>query len=367
MLAYEGFGGVTVEGASLNGYTPGTASTGLTGAWSVTGGSEKTTFRENPEYKAIGGGHAPEATGAAQHWWEHNNEWNTNLASVNLGSPVDLSVDGTHYMSFFSMTRHDDYTAEIGLGNASDEILWGQGYNRGLTAFYGPLNTLANDANQNGSGLPPLADSGGYDTVFYVAQLVKSDSGASNTLTVNIKAYNLSTSNEIDQSPPVAWSRSVTLTGVVGSYSTLRARLDGAGNNYPSMDELRLGDTWGDVTGILSSPYAAWAATHVGGQLANLDYDSDGVTNGVEFFMNSTRGPTQNPSLISNSISWPNGGNIPSSAYGSQFIVQVSGDLTTWVPVSPSDPLLVNTASGVTYTLPTGSGKLFVRLVVTAQ
>jgi hypothetical protein len=110
--------------------------------------------------------------------------------------------------------------------------------------------------------------------------------------------------------------------------------------------------------------YASWAATHAGGQTSNLDFDSDGVANGVEYFMNAAAGFTANPAIVSGAVTWPNGGTIPASAYGTQFVVQTSGNLSAWTDV-PSGSLTTNTNSTLTYTPPTGSGPLFVRLKVT--
>lgn len=126
-------------------------------------------------------------------------------------------------------------------------------------------------------------------------------------------------------------------------------------------------DTHFTGTGILTvgAGYSSWAALNAGGQTADLDYDLDGVSNGVEYFMNSAAGFTANPGIVSGSVTWSNGGNIPSSAYGTQFVVQTSSDLTAWVPVGSGDSNLANSAGSVSYTLPTGAGKLFVRLVVT--
>ena len=97
------------------------------------------------------------------------------------------------------------------------------------------------------------------------------------------------------------------------------------------------------------SPYASWAAANVGGLTANLDYDSDGVSNGVEYFMNAASGFTANPGLVGNTVTWPNGGNIPSSAYGSQFQVQKSTDLANWSAVASDDITLSNTAGALTW------------------
>jgi autotransporter-associated beta strand protein len=126
-------------------------------------------------------------------------------------------------------------------------------------------------------------------------------------------------------------------------------------------------DTHFAGTGILTvgAGYSSWAATNAGGQTADLDFDLDGVSNGVEYFVNAATGFTANPGIVSGSVTWTNGGNIPSSAYGTQFVVQTSSNLTTWTPVDGSDANLSNTTGSVSYTLPTGAGKLFVRLVVT--
>jgi hypothetical protein len=95
--------------------------------------------------------------------------------------------------------------------------------------------------------------------------------------------------------------------------------------------------------------YALWAAANAGGLTANLDYDSDGVSNGVEYFMNAAPGFTANPALVGGTVTWPNGGNIPSSAYGSQFQVQKSTDLANWSAVASDDITLSNTAGALTW------------------
>jgi hypothetical protein len=68
---------------------------------------------------------------------------------------------------------------------------------------------------------------------------------------------------------------------------------------------------------------------------------------------------------VGNTVTWANGGNIPSSDYGSKFVVQTSTDLVNWSDVPASgDANLVNTSGSVAYTL-TGPGKKFARLKVT--
>jgi hypothetical protein len=119
----------------------------------------------------------------------------------------------------------------------------------------------------------------------------------------------------------------------------------------------------------VSPTFSSWATDYAGGQTANLDWDNDGVPNGVEYFMNAAPGFTANPGLVGNTVTWPNGGNIPSSEYGTQYVVQTSSDLVTWGDETEGDVDQngTNTASSLSYTLDPANnpGKQFVRLKVT--
>ena len=108
-----------------------------------------------------------------------------------------------------------------------------------------------------------------------------------------------------------------------------------------------------------SNTFTTWAAANAGGQTASEDFDNDGVDNGIEYFMGQTGSSfTANPSLnASNVISWP-----ASATYEGTYEVQTSPDLATWTNVDPR-PLVVD--GTLSYTLPTGLGKRFVRLLVT--
>jgi hypothetical protein len=124
-----------------------------------------------------------------------------------------------------------------------------------------------------------------------------------------------------------------------------------------------------DLLDYVPGAYASWATANAGGQTANLDYDNDGVPNGVEYFMNAASGFTANPGLVGNTVTWPNGGNIPRTRYGTKFMVQTSSDLVTWEDVTDGDMDQngTNTASSLSYTLDPANnpGKQFVRLKVT--
>ena len=110
--------------------------------------------------------------------------------------------------------------------------------------------------------------------------------------------------------------------------------------------------------------FANWASTNTVTGGVTGDPNRDGVQNGIAYFMGAN-GSATNPGIIGNKVTWTNGGNIPSSAYGTQFVVQTSPDLVTWTPVAASDTKLSNTAGSVSYTMPSGVGKTFVRLSVT--
>ena len=115
----------------------------------------------------------------------------------------------------------------------------------------------------------------------------------------------------------------------------------------------------------LNAGYSSWADDNAGGQAANLDFDGDGVKNGVEFFLNSPTGFTANPAIVNGVVTWPNGGNIPKEAYGTEFVVQTSDNLTLWTDVAIGN--VTNTDESLSYALPSGAGKKFVRLAVTPE
>ena len=127
----------------------------------------------------------------------------------------------------------------------------------------------------------------------------------------------------------------------------------------------------GDITvtanfAVNSIAYTVWASTYAAGGLPGGDANNDGVQNGVAYFMNAT-GVATNPALetTTRTVTWTNGGNIPSSEYGTQFVVQTSNDLETWTDVLLSDIThLTNTSGSVSYTF-TGNDPHFVRLTVT--
>jgi hypothetical protein len=254
LLAYEGFGDVANENDSINGYSGSNAEVGLAGAWSLSGtGSQKLTKRSTAEYVGVAGGFQAEYTGGNQHWWEHNNNWNVNTASRALGSAIDLSADGTTYMSFFVLAGHTDFLAQVGLANGANEIMFGNAYSgnasKGFTGYFGPLGSDVL-TNGNGTFVSHTEVSGAYKTGFYLAELIKSNSGTTDDLQMNLSYWDFGVmaapTNTLD-TPDGA--RSIALTGVTGSFDSLRIKLSG-GSTYPSVDEIRVGTQLADATGV---------------------------------------------------------------------------------------------------------------------
>ncbi len=253
ILVYESFGDAT-EGQDLTGYsgTNGTTEIGLTGTWTSnqdTSISKLLARGASGNFEAgITDGYSPDTFNDIQHWLEQQNSWTVTNATRPLSSNVDLTADGTWYLSFFTRTGGDDVATQIGFQNSTKELLIGNGYNRGLTSYFGNIDANASDANNDGTR---YTVANWWNSVFWVVKIVKSDSGVSDTLDVNIIYYDLGSSSVIDDIDPAVWTRSMTLTGVSADFDNLRLKLAGGNGLWPGIDELRVGQTWEDVTGVV--------------------------------------------------------------------------------------------------------------------
>jgi hypothetical protein len=221
--------------------------------------------------------------------------------------------------------------------------------NKSVTAnFLSTVATLSNLALSSGSLSPAFASS----TTNYTAVVAN----AVNALTVTPALTESAASVKVNGVAVASGSASGSIPLSVGSntLTVLVTAQDGTTTKTYTVT----------VTRRLNYDY--WAVANAGGQAANLDFDNDGVSNGIEYFMNAAPGFTANPGFIGNTVTWPNGGNIPSSAYGTQFSVQTSSDLASWTNVPASDSGLNNAASSLSYGV-LGASKQFVRLKVTAD
>ncbi len=108
----------------------------------------------------------------------------------------------------------------------------------------------------------------------------------------------------------------------------------------------------------LPGGYSTWAMANAGNQAANQDYDGDGVSNGVEYFMGETNSSfTANPSPVGGVVRWPHSGTATDAA----FKVWTSPDLVHWADKTDD---AVDAGGFVSYTLPLLQPKIFVRLEV---
>ncbi|MES2920335.1 MAG: autotransporter-associated beta strand repeat-containing protein [Verrucomicrobiota bacterium] len=304
----------------------------------------------------------------------------------------------------------------------------GNGYTTAPTISFGtgtvlvagdPASGVGNATNFTLAGVRLTANGSGYTS----APAVSLSTGSA-AITANLSSVAMGASGsyiggtgDITINPPVSGStpltkvgaNTVTLAGAntytgstiveVGTLSLASATLDNAStvsiatdahlnlthgavddvavlllNGVPQPDGTYPATLSGPITGsgsirvITPAGYSTWASANANNQTADLDFDNDGVKNGVEYFMGQTGSSfTANPSVVGGTVTWTNGGNIPSGDYGTQFVVQTSSNLVTWTPVLAGS-LTTNTSGpggSLTYTLPTGAGKIFARLVVT--
>jgi autotransporter-associated beta strand protein len=104
--------------------------------------------------------------------------------------------------------------------------------------------------------------------------------------------------------------------------------------------------------------YTGWASRNgATSQTPEQDHDNDGVPNGIEYFMGQTGSSfTSMPGLdATNTVTW-----AMDPTYNGTWQVQTSADLSTWTNVSGTD-----NGNSVSYTLPTGLEKQFLRLLAT--
>ncbi|MCF7674164.1 MAG: leucine-rich repeat protein, partial [Akkermansiaceae bacterium] len=155
----------------------------------------------------------------------------------------------------------------------------------------------------------------------------------------------------------------LVFTGVTGSSFTTRTWGTGPGGfNH-------IGPTGFQIRGP-AALYASWQAANGTSQTMGQDHDSDGVANGIEYFIGgpngNTTGLTALPGVTHSggalSITWTRGFGY-TGVYGTDLIVETAATAAgVWTPETLGGTVTI-TGNDVTYTFPSGTLK-FVRLKV---
>ncbi len=132
-------------------------------------------------------------------------------------------------------------------------------------------------------------------------------------------------------------------------------------DNLPGGDNSVLADvkdTPGRSNVSTTVNYATWATANNASNDPLADHDGDGVSNAMEFFMGeSGSSNTVMPGIMNGAITWSR-----NSLANASYVVKTSPDLVTWTPATTG---VVDSGRSVSYTLPEGQPKIFVRLEVT--
>jgi autotransporter-associated beta strand protein len=249
----------------------------------------------------------------------------------------------------------------------TDVVISGGGASTTATASLTTDSNSGGGLTKTGSGSLTLSAAPSYsgNTTVSAGTLVLSGPNTSNeTSTVTIAATGAKLKLNFVGTDTVGSLVIGTTPQETGVYGHTDSGADNGGLGVGAMDACFAAGT-GTLT-VSGGGYNSWAATNAGGEPADGDYDKDGVDNGVEYFMNASAGFTANPGLSGKAVTWNNGGNIDSTAYGTEFVVQTSPDLVNWTDVAVDNPNLSNTAGSLSYTL-SGAGDSFVRLKVTTN
>ncbi|MES2920135.1 MAG: hypothetical protein V4819_01215 [Verrucomicrobiota bacterium] len=279
----------------------------------------------------------------------------TTSLNLKVGQPVYIGTPSpsAYVHSIDSPTQISVYGISLTAITAGDhtDLVFGAGSALGTAEA---TTTVSNNGTLSGTG--SIAGNVQVTPGGHFASAIAATAGAQVPLTIG-GTLTLDSGNVLDLTAAAAPADGIYILATAAggvTYTPGTVNLTGvAGTVSVSGDSKQLLLT----VGTPGPGYATWASANAGNQTANLDFDNDGVENGVEYFMGQTGSTfTPNPSInpVNNKIIWPK-----DAAFSGSYTVQTSPDLVTWTNVSSN--LVGNT---VEYTVPVGQGKIFVRLNV---
>ena len=163
--------------------------------------------------------------------------------------------------------------------------------------------------------------------------------------------------------------QAAALAGQTGASLTIVLGVEDANNaeNRVIFDNVTI-----EATGTPPAGFSNWQSANATAQTIDLDHDTDGVPNGIEFFLGGTTSTTGFTTLpgVSNtsgalSVTWVKSATYP-GIYGTDYRVETSENLTgIWTPETLGGNVTVS-GNDVKYTYPAPLGiRKFIRLRVT--
>jgi autotransporter-associated beta strand protein len=178
-------------------------------------------------------------------------------------------------------------------------------------------------------------------------------------------------------SSTIDWSGgTLAITGTFVSGSSLRFGTSSTALSTTQLSKISGGgftsfslNSSGYLVGSNGATFTSWQTTNSTAGAFNTDHDSDGVSNGIEYFIggsSNTTGHTTLPGVTNTngtlSVTWNKSASYP-GIYGTDFWVESSDSLTgTWTLETAGGNVIIN-SNTITYTFPSGT-KRFVRLKV---
>ena len=312
-----------------------------------------------------------------------NNTWAnigalTGTRNLNLGSNSDVVISignnnlSTTYSGILSNSGSRNKLRKIGTGTLT--LSGPNTYNSETQVIAG---TLALGANDVLPGTAVLIADATLDASTFTDTVGTLDV---TTLTSKIN-FGTGAALAFANSNAVVWTGGkLNLTGTFVSGASLRFGTDATGLtatqlgliSAPGFGSFTLNST-GYLTASTVGGYPSWKTTNGTTQAINLDHDSDGVSNGVEYFLGgstNTTGFTALPGVTNTagtlSITWTKAASY-TGVYTTDFVVETSSSLIgAWGTASlgAGANQVVITGNNVKYTFPAGS-KNFARLKVT--